>query len=79
MIFGKKEQMVCLQCKTVAVPKRVTPGSFLIEIVLYCFLIFPGLIYTIWRNTSKHDQCPACKSKNLIPKDTPMARDIIAS
>lgn len=63
---------VCRDCGTVGEPKRETRGSMLMEIVLWiCFLI-PGLIYSIWRLTTRYDACPACASRNLVPLDSPM-------
>ena len=65
---------VCKQCGTVAEPKSDTPGSFLIEVVLWlCFLV-PGLIYSLWRLSRRRLVCPACGSGELVPVDTPVGR-----
>jgi len=49
-----------------------TKGSLLIEIILWLCLLIPGLIYSIWRMTTKYKACPACKQATLIPADSPM-------
>ena len=68
---------VCKDCGTVvAKPARVTKGSFLIEVILWlCFLV-PGLIYSLWRLSTRKDACRACHSTNLVPTDSPMGRQI---
>lgn len=69
---------ICANCGTRTDGKTVTRGSILIEIVLWiCFLI-PGLIYSIWRLTSRHTACGKCGSANLLPLDTPAGRELAA-
>ena len=41
--------MVCTVCGSVGFPKKVTPGSFLVELGLWIFFILPGVIYSVWR------------------------------
>lgn len=65
-------QMYCKACGTQALPTTVTPGSILIEAVLWlCFLI-PGVIYSLWRHNKRHEVCPKCGSDALIPHDSPI-------
>lgn len=68
----------CSVCGTVAKPKRVTQGSVLIEIVLWLAFLVPGLIYSIWRLTSRYDGCPACGARNMMPLTAPAARAGVA-
>jgi hypothetical protein len=63
----------CRNCGTTAKPKRLTKGSFLIEVFLWFLLIVPGLIYSLWRMSSKQLVCPACGFPNMIPVDSPLA------
>ena len=61
------KNMVCTNCLHKGSPKREVAGSFLIEIVLYLFMIVPGIIYTIWRNTGGVSyRCKKCKSTELM-------------
>ncbi len=71
------KQYLCTECLTKAVPVKVTKGSFWIEIALWCCILVPGLIYSIWRLTSKYKACPACQSSHIIPLDSPRARQIL--
>lgn len=67
------KQLLCATCLTVGSPKTVARGSFWIEVVLWlCFLV-PGLLYSIWRLTTKHKACAACGGTQLVPLDSPMA------
>jgi hypothetical protein len=71
---GGKARLYCPNCGTTAQPTRVTKGSMGIELVLWLFFLVPGLIYSIWRLSSRYDACPACKSGGMIPVDSPRAR-----
>jgi hypothetical protein len=67
------EEMHCPNCGIVAEPSVETNGSFLIEIVLWLFMIVPGLLYTLWRLTTRYEACPCCGAPNMIPLDSPKA------
>lgn len=70
-------EIVCTSCGYVGEPRAITKGSIWIEVVLWlCFLI-PGLIYSIWRLSSRHDGCPSCGHTTLIPIDSPMAQKFV--
>jgi hypothetical protein len=70
--------LVCTQCGYVGKPKRAIKGNGFIEIILWlCFLI-PGLIYSIWRSSSRYKVCPKCGNTSLIPTDSPRAKTIMS-
>lgn len=77
--MAKKTEMFCQNCETVAVPKRVTKGSFIIELFLWLMFLVPGLIYSLWRLTTRHDACPACGATNMLPLTSPKARAKLAN
>jgi len=70
-------EMVCTNCGFKGKPKLMTKGSILIEIVLWLFFIVPGLIYSIWRHTSRFKGCPKCEAINMIPVDSPVAQRLL--
>lgn len=72
-VAGDDGRMHCTACGTEAEPKDVTKGSMGIELVLWLCLIVPGVIYSVWRLTSKHRACPACGASTLIPLNSPAA------
>ena len=72
-----KKEKVCGNCEHVGTPKKFTKGSFMIEIVLWCMFIIPGLIYSLWRVSSRVDACRKCNSTSLVPTDSPTGRRII--
>jgi hypothetical protein len=55
----------------------MTKGSILIEIVLWLFLIVPGLTYSLWRMTTKYRVCRDCGSVAVIPKNTPAGAKLL--
>jgi hypothetical protein len=70
--------LVCTQCGYVGKPKRAIKGNGFIEVILWlCFLI-PGLIYSIWRSSSRYKVCPKCGNTALIPLDSPRAKTIMS-
>lgn len=72
------KQSICTMCGFVGYPKRFWKGSFWLELALWLCFLLPGLIYSIWRLTSKYDGCPACKNASMIPVDTPTGRKLMA-
>jgi hypothetical protein len=69
----------CQTCGTIATPIRFTKGSFVIEIFLWLLLIVPGLLYSLWRLTTKAWVCPSCGSQDIIPFDSPKAKAALAA
>lgn len=60
-------QVHCTRCNYDGPSKTVTKGHLLIEIILWFCLFIPGLIYTIWRVSSRVQACPDCSSTELVP------------
>lgn len=74
-MFSKN--LICKECGSTEGYKYFTPGSIFIEIILWLCFIIPGLIYTIWRLSSRHKVCKICDSRKLIPVNSPAGRDLI--
>lgn len=70
------KELICATCGSRGTAKSVTKGSLLIEIVLWLCFIIPGLIYSIWRLSSRHKGCRTCGATNLVPLDSPAGRDL---
>jgi len=77
-IAGRGGRFLCTTCGAVTNPVTITKGSFLIELVLWLMMILPGLVYSIWRLTSRITACPACKNPTLIPLASPVAQATLA-
>ncbi len=89
-----EKQYICTSCGYVGYPKRLTKGSFWVEVglwlvglllspfffavagFLWIVFLLPGLLYTVWRETSRYDACPKCKNASMIPLDTPVGREL---
>lgn len=46
------------------------------ELFLFLLFIVPGLIYGVWRLTTKRKICPACGSVDLVPVNSPVGRKL---
>lgn len=64
----KKMNVRCPNCGFEGIGKLNMKGSSDIELVLYFFLLFPGLIYSLWRGSSRRWICPQCDFENVIKK-----------
>lgn len=42
-------------------------------------MVVPGIVYWVWRQTSKESRCPLCNRATLIPTASPIGRAILAS
>ena len=71
------ENKICANCGYFGKPKKVVNGGCLIEGVLWLFFIIPGLIYSLWRLTSKFTACPECGAPNMITIDSPRGKQLI--
>jgi hypothetical protein len=69
-------QLICPNCGNIGSPKTVTEGSILTELFLWICFIIPGVIYSIWRLTTRHKACRSCAAANLIPLDSPRGRKL---
>ncbi len=69
-------ERICTQCGSIGKHIKKTKGSFWIELVLWIAFIIPGLIYSIWRTTSKQSVCPKCGHSTMIPIDSPMGQKL---
>lgn len=72
-------KLLCLKCGFQGKPKLFTKGSIFIELILWLLLIIPGLIYSIWRHTTRYKGCPKCHEPNMIPLDSPVAQRFLGA
>ena len=73
------EQEYCPSCGAVGRPQFRKSGSTWIEILLWLLAILPGIIYSIWRVSTKRWVCPKCDQTGMIPLDSPNAPPHVAS
>jgi len=67
--------MYCKKCGNLGPTKRTMKGSFAVELVLWLFFLLPGLVYSIWRLTTKGRGCSVCSSDDVIPANAPLAKN----
>lgn len=52
---------VCRKCAYVGKPEMYKRGSLKVEIILWCALIVPGIVYSVWRRIGAIPVCPKCR------------------
>ena len=52
-------------------------GSQSTELILWCFVLLPGLLYSIWRHTSVYYGCSKCGAANVVPIESPVAKKFL--
>ena len=65
--------MFCTACGHEGHTATHTKGHFAIELVLWCCFVVPGLIYSIWRLSTRTPVCSSCGSAALVPGTSPVA------
>ena len=56
----------CPNCGYEGKPKLFTKGSFVLEVILWLMMLIPGLIYSLWRVSTKYKGCPKCSFNYVI-------------
>jgi hypothetical protein len=67
---------ICTQCGSTSTPKSFTPGSIIIELILWCCFLVPGLIYSCWRISARRKVCRECGG-HLIPLYSPRGKQLL--
>ena len=71
-----KVEMYCPHCGIAGIPRTITKGSTLVEVMLWFAGLLPGLIYSLWLRNSRHAACPSCHQAGMIPANSPRALDL---
>jgi len=74
-----KEKFICVNCGCQEYPKTMTNGSIFIELFLWCFFIIPGVIYSLWRLTTRYKACPLCRVPNMISLASPRGKQLLGA
>lgn len=76
VVHYPREGYICQTCGIRGYPEMKSRGSWRITGVLLLFFIVPGVLYSIWRQTSRYPVCPWCKEPGMIPIDSPHGRQL---
>lgn len=69
--------MVCTTCGHHGPTRQHTRGSLFIELMLWMLFLVPGLIYSVWRLTTRAPVCGLCGSPTVVPADSPKGRKLL--
>ena len=76
---GRFTKSICTNCGCVSNPMNENKGNVLIELILWCFFIVPGVFYSIWRRSNRKNICPKCRQQTMIPVDSPNGKKLMES
>lgn len=68
-------EKICTECGYIGYSVSITPGNFFTELLLWLCFLLPGLIYSIWRLSGRHNGCPKCGGK-MIALNSPRGRKL---
>lgn len=57
--------VICPQCGSRVEPEMVRKGNLRLQIVLWFCFILPGLLYSMWRESTRKLVCPECQYGEL--------------
>lgn len=57
----------CTRCGHRGQPFRYARGARDFEIILWVLGILPGVVYSLWRRSTRFEGCPKCRSNGMIP------------
>ncbi|MGA2228862.1 MAG: hypothetical protein ABSH41_30875 [Syntrophobacteraceae bacterium] len=60
-------KIICPSCQYVGESGSIAKGSRKMEITLWCCLLLPGMLYTVWRQSKegRYQGCPQCHEANV--------------
>jgi len=78
LLFKRRKKpepvMYCNECGYTGTTVKSMRGSLAVEFVLWLFFAIPGLIYSLWRRSTRKQACSNCKSRSVIPASSPKAK-----
>lgn len=72
------EKFICGECNSALEFDKSKRGSRIIEMILWSTLVIPGLIYSIWRKSTRKKICYYCGSDFVFP-DSLEAKNLLKS
>lgn len=70
--------LICASCGSKGEAKTGPKGNLGAEILLWCFFLVPGMLYSLWRYSGSVTTCKKCGSATLIPADSPVGKKLVS-
>ncbi|MBP8100953.1 MAG: hypothetical protein KAY54_03630 [Burkholderiaceae bacterium] len=77
LVPKKGPPMVCTQCGQHGPAKSHTRGTMALELALWLMFILPGIIYSLWRLSTRANVCASCGSAALVAPESPAGRRML--
>ena len=68
---------VCTVCEHVGPSRMQTRGSMGVEVCLWLCFLLPGIVYSLWRRSTRAPVCRVCGSSALVPSNSWVGQRII--
>jgi hypothetical protein len=68
---------ICRNCGYVGKSATRTKGSIVIELFTWILFILPGIIYSLWRLTTREQVCRKCGSTTIVPTNSPIGSEML--
>lgn len=69
---------ICQHCGSTGTPRTVTRGSFLLEVLLWLTFLVPGILYSLWRLSTRQPVCRQCGASHMVPLHSPRGQKLLA-
>src|SRR4030067_3100668 len=69
---------LCARCGYLGEARMLERGGTLLELFLWLLGFVPGLIYNLWRFSTRRSVCAVCESDSLVPLHSARGRELLA-
>jgi hypothetical protein len=71
---------ICNACGFAGYPRQMKAGSTGLAILLWCFFLIPGFLYSLWRAFApRTNRCPQCGGmQTMIPVGSVIGQRLVA-
>lgn len=74
LVPKKGPPMVCTQCGYHGPARSHTRGTIALELALWLMFILPGIIYSLWRLSTRAMVCASCGATTLVAPESPVGQ-----
>ena len=67
----------CADCGHIGASRVYDSGNDVTQILLVLLFVIPGVFYALWRRSMRYGGCRLCKSRRVMPLETPVAQEAL--
>src|SRR5437773_12026034 len=73
----RHRQSYCADCGHIGASRVYDSGNDVTQILLVLLFVIPGVFYALWRRSMRYGGCRLCKSRRVMPLETPVAQEAL--